>query len=212
MSTSVAQRTAANRRLLAAFFDSLSDDQLDSPSLCGEWSVREVLAHLAMPLTVSLPKLILRIVKSRGSVDTASTKLARELARRDVRELTGLLRTHADKKVAAPGVGPMGQLADGCIHLRDCARPLGLPADVTLDDWRLVLDFLPTKQASLGLVPKGRLDGLRFRATDQEWVFGTGREVAGTSEALAMALTGRPAALADLTGPGVDTLAERVQR
>lgn len=206
----VAERTAANRRLLADFFDALDDDQLDSRSLCAEWTVREVLAHLAMPLAVSFPRFALEIVRHGGSVDAASVAVARELGRRDVHELTGLLRSHAGRKVPAPGVGPMGQMADGCIHLRDCARPLRLAADVPLSDWRMVLDFLPTKQAGLGLVPKGRLDGLRFRATDQDWTFGSGAEVIGPSEALALSLTGRSAALPDLAGPGAETLARRV--
>ncbi|HEY9408152.1 MAG TPA: hypothetical protein VIP77_01110, partial [Jiangellaceae bacterium] len=135
-------------------------------------------------------------------------------ARRPVAELTGLLRTYATKRVPAPGVGPMGQFTDHCIHLRDCARPLGLDTDVTLEDWRAVLDWLPTKQASLGVVPSGRLDGLALRATDQDWSWtsadGPGAEVAGPSEALAMALSGRSVALADLDGPGLPTLRERI--
>jgi hypothetical protein len=104
----------------------------------------------------------------------------------------------------------MGQMTDMCIHLRDCARPLGLTTDVGLDDWRMVLDWLPSKQASLGVVPKGRLDGLSLRATDQDWHWGSGAEVAGPSEALAMAVAGRRIALDDLEGAGADELRGRV--
>jgi hypothetical protein len=106
----------------------------------------------------------------------------------------------------------MGQFTDHCIHLRDCARPLGLETDVALEDWRAVLDWLPTKQASLGVIPAGRLDGLALRATDQDWSWGEGAEVSGPSEALAMALSGRSVAMTDLDGPGVATLRERVAR
>ena len=102
----------------------------------------------------------------------------------------------------------MGQLADGCVHLRDCARPLGLPDDVSLDDWRLLLEWLAP--GVVGLVPKRRLQGLSLRATDQDWSWGSGPEVSGPSEALALAVTGRPAALADLTGPGVPDLRDRL--
>jgi hypothetical protein len=52
VTATVAERTAANRRLLADFFDSLDETQLDGPSLRAEWRVREVLAHLVMPLAV----------------------------------------------------------------------------------------------------------------------------------------------------------------
>ena len=105
----------------------------------------------------------------------------------------------------------MGQMADGCIHLRDCARPLALNCDVSLDDWRMVLDWLPTRQASLGVVPRGRLDGLALRATDQDWTWGSGPEVEGPSEAMAMSISGRSLALEDISGPGVEILKTRLR-
>ncbi|MGY0385903.1 maleylpyruvate isomerase N-terminal domain-containing protein [Nocardioides sp. WG-D5] len=165
----VAARTAANRRLLADFFEGLDEAQLETPSLCPAWTVKEVLGHSAMPFSVGIGRLLWRTLLAGGSIDRASAAIAEEQARRPVAELTGLLRTYAEKRVPAPGVGPMGQFTDHCIHLRDCARPLGLDTDVPLEDWRAVLDWLPTKQASLGVVPAGRLDGLALRATDQDW-------------------------------------------
>ena len=130
--------------MLADFFDGLDDDQLQTRSLCDAWTVREVLGHLVMPLTGSVGGFLLHVVRARGSLNKASEAVATELSRRPVGELTALLRSHADLHGKAPGVGPMGQMADGCLHLRDCARPLGLPNDVTLDDWRMVLDWLPS--------------------------------------------------------------------
>lgn len=202
------ERTAANRRRLADFFDGLTDRQLDTASLCEAWTVRQVLGHLVMPMAASVSGFLRQVVRARGSVDRASQAVARELAGRPVSELTALLRDRADEHGRAPGVGPMGQMADGCVHLRDCARPLGLPDDVTLDDWRLVLDWLPAGVP--GLVPRRRLAGLSLRATDQDWSWGAGDALIGPSEALAMAVTGRSVALEDLTGPGVDGLRLRL--
>jgi hypothetical protein len=54
-----------------------------------------------------------------------------------------------------------------------------------------------------------RAHGLRLVATDVEWTWGDGPEVRGTGEALLVALTGRPAALDDLTGDGVPSLRSR---
>jgi hypothetical protein len=54
----------------------------------------------------------------------------------------------------------MGQMADGCLHLRDCARPLGLFNDVTVGDWRMVFDWLPSGVP--GLVPKRRAERLHL--------------------------------------------------
>ena len=72
----------------------------------------------------------------------------------------------------------------------------------------MVLDWLAS--GVRGLVPKRRLDGLALRATDQEWSWGSGREIEGTSEALAMAVSGRRVALDDLNGSGVEVLRGRL--
>ena len=55
-----------------------------------------------------------------------------------------------------------------------------------------------------------RIRGLRLPATDVDWTHGHGPEVMGSGEALLMAMAGRPAALAELSGPGRETLAERL--
>lgn len=204
----VSTRTAANRRLLAEFFDGLDDDQLRTRSLCPAWTVHEVLGHLVMPFAGGgVRSLLWQVVRER-SLDRASAKVAAELGRRPVAELTDLLRAHAETRFKAPGVGPMGQMADGCIHLRDCARALGLATDVPVEDWRMVLEWLPTGVP--GLAPKRRFAGLRLRATDQDWTWGDGAEVVGPSEALAMAMSGRGVALADLAGDGVRVLRQRL--
>ena len=204
----VQSRIAAHRLRLADFFDSLDEHQLGSRSLCEAWTVREVLGHLVMPLTGSLRGFLVQVIKERGSIDRASAAMARDLSRRPLVDLTSLLRAKADEIIPAPGVGPMGQFADGCVHLRDCARPLGLPDDVSLEDWRTLLDWF--SGGVRGLVPKKRLEGLELVAADQDWSWGAGHQVTGPSEALAMAVSGRPVALGDLGGPGVSILRERL--
>jgi hypothetical protein len=92
------------------------------------------------------------------------------------------------------------------VHLRDIARPLGLTADVPAGHWRILLDHLTGAHPVPGLAPHGRPAGVRLRATDLDWESGDGPLVTGPAEALAMAITGRAAALADLHGPGVARL------
>jgi hypothetical protein len=48
-----------------------------------------------------------------------------------------------------------------------------------------------------------------LRATDSEWTHGSGPAVSGPALALVMAMTGRPAALDDLSGDGVEILRQR---
>jgi hypothetical protein len=134
------------------------------------------------------------------------------LADKPTHELVRLLRTHASDEIDPPRVGQLGPFAETCIHLRDVARPVGLDADVPLDHWRILLDYLTSASVATSLVPPGRLDGLSLRATDAEWTSGSGKTVTGASEALAMAVTGRQAALADLDGPGAQVLRDRLAR
>jgi uncharacterized protein (TIGR03083 family) len=206
----VPARTAGRRQKAGELFAGFEEPQLNTRSLCDAWTVREVLGHLVSPLTGTLGQLIREVIRARGSVNRASEAIAHEVAQRPVHELTALLRDRADEHGRAPGVGPMGQMTDGCVHLRDCARPLGLSDDVSLDDWRMVLDWLPPGVP--GLMPKRRLADLSLLATDQDWTWGNGAELAGPSEALAMAVSGRAVALADLSGPGVDVLRSRLER
>jgi hypothetical protein len=56
-----------------------------------------------------------------------------------------------------------------------------------------------------------RLRGLTFAATDLPWTTGKGPAVEGPGEALLMAMAGRPAALPELSGPGLATLAARIE-
>jgi hypothetical protein len=57
---------------------------------------------------------------------------------------------------------------------------------------------------------KDRIIGLTLRATDADWSTGTGPEVSGPALALLLAMTGRPAGLAGLSGDGVGMLQSRM--
>jgi uncharacterized protein (TIGR03083 family) len=204
------RRAAANRRLAADLFDGLTPAQWQTPSLCAGWTVREVAAHLLMPLEIGLSSMVLLLLRERGSFDRVADRASRELARRPVEEIVQVLREKADFPAAPPGVGVWGPFTDTCVHLRDAARPLGSDVSPPVDDWRLTLDFLISPTARRGFVPRGRLDGLTLEATDQDWIWGHGPTVAGASEALAMAAAGRAVVLAELTGEGVPLLGERL--
>jgi hypothetical protein len=56
---------------------------------------------------------------------------------------------------------------------------------------------------------KNRVAGLTLRASDADWSHGTGPEVSGPILSLVMAMTGRKAAIDDLSGEGVATLRSR---
>jgi hypothetical protein len=70
-----------------------------------------------------------------------------------------------------------------------------------------VADFF--KGSNLLIGAKRRIAGLTLRATDTGWTTGSGPEVTGPHLSLVLAMTGRSAALADLSGEGLATLRSR---
>jgi hypothetical protein len=65
------------------------------------------------------------------------------------------------------------------------------------------------KGSNLIIGAKNRIAGLQLRATDASWSHGDGPGVSGPIVSLVMAMTGRKAALTDLSGDGVAQLASR---
>ncbi len=98
-------------------------------------------------------------------------------------------------------------LVDGTIHHQDIRRSLGRPRSVPPARLERVLALVPGNPR---LGAGRRIRGLQLRATDVDWAHGPGPEVTGPGEALLMAMTGRRAALADLSGPGRAMLAARM--
>jgi uncharacterized protein (TIGR03083 family) len=204
---SLPDEIAAERVIMADLLAGLSDAQLDTPSLCAGWSVQVVAGHVAVPLAVSRPRFVLTLLRARGKLDRASDDLARHVAGRPVAELAHLLRTRANTRSRAPDA----QLADLQIHGQDIRRPLGLSRDFDAVRLHSTLEFLISPAARYGsAVRPGRLDGLRFVATDLGWSAGLGPEVRGPAEALMLAIAGRGVVLGELVGDGIPMLTARL--
>jgi uncharacterized protein (TIGR03083 family) len=202
---------ADERRGLAALVESLSAEQLAAPSLCGQWTVKQVVAHLVSVVTGSMREALGLLVVSGFDVHKANARAAVRTARRPAAELAALLRENAGNPFRPPVVGHPGALTDLQVHGQDVRRPLGLPHRLRPEGLRVSLDFL-TGGRAVGFTPKSRPAGLRFAATDLGWESGDGPLVAGPAEAVMLALAGRPVALADLDGPGVAVLRDRIGR
>ncbi len=200
---------AAERLRLADALDQLGPDDWGSPSLCQGWSVHVVAAHLNAPWSASLPKVLLAVTRSL-SLDRGFDRVARDLAGRlDPAACVTGLRDHADSHFTPPGSGPEAPLTDVLVHGADMLRPLGRSVDVAPDALTTSLRWLAAGRAK-GFVPRGRVDGLVFEATDVDCVAGTGpATVRGTALALCGALCGRTAWLEDLSGDGIPLLTAR---
>lgn len=201
---------ADERRRAADLIDSLRPEQLDMPSLCGAWSVKQVAAHLITPFAARRRWLLPLILRSGFNLHSANAALAELIAGRPAGEIAAVLRDNAETPYRAPMVGYFGQLTDLQVHGQDIRRPLGLTHDLRANRLRVSLDFLASRRARGFFVPKGLTAGLRFEATDLGWTCGEGRVVRGTAEAVMLALTGRPVVLAELDGNGVTALRDRL--
>lgn len=200
---------ADERRITADFCESLTEDQWETQSLCAGWTVHDVAAHLLMPLVTSTWAVAAAMLRHRMNFDRANVDLTAAVAKRSNAEIIAGLRKRADSRFTPPGLGPQAPLTDLLIHGQDMRRPLGLTRTFEPDRLVVALDFL-TSGSRLGFVPPSRLPGLHFAATDLPWDFGEGVDVRGPAESLMLAIAGRPVALAELTGSGVEELAGRV--
>jgi uncharacterized protein (TIGR03083 family) len=204
-------KISIQRHRVADMLSGLDDTQWSSKSLCAGWTNKHVVAHLTMPFTVSMPKLMLSMVKRRFDFNRVADDFARKDApQHSTQELTATLRANADHRFKPPGLGPEAPLTDIVVHGLDIAVPLGLDLVVDDDAATTVLDFLVSKKATRGFVPKDRIPGLRFESTTASWTSGQGPLVAGPVTALIMAITGRTSALEQLSGDGLAELTRRM--
>ncbi|ROO90152.1 uncharacterized protein (TIGR03083 family) [Actinocorallia herbida] len=194
----------AERASLAALLDTLTPAQWATPSLCAGWTVREVAAHVGAGPTIRLGPAVLGLLRARGDFDRFVDTTARRDARRPVGELTAIVRASAGSRRLAPGQKLSYALLDVLVHGQDIARPLGVTRDMPLEAARHCADLVYAMGAPFHA--RKRLAGVRLVATDLPWTAGEGAEAAGPIASLLLLVSGRRAALADLTGPGVAAL------
>ena len=190
---------------LAAFLATLTPQEWQAESLCRKWTVKDVVAHVVSYEELSPLGLAKRFAK--GWVIRANEVGVTEFAPMRPGELVDFLNDHLHPMGLTAAFGGMIGLVDGTVHHQDIRRALGYPRTVPIERLERILPLVPGNPR---LGAGRRIRGLRLAATDVAWQHGNGPEVAGTGEALLMAMTGRGNALSALSGPGLTTLAARV--
>lgn len=190
---------------LAAFLSTLSDQDWHTESLCAGWTVKDVVAHVISYEELTVGGLIKRFAK--GRVVRANEVGVAEYSSLSPHELLEFLNRHLRPHGLTAGFGGMIGLVDATIHHQDIRRALNRPRIVPP---HRLLRILPLVPSNPRLGAGRRIKGLRLRADDIAWEHGDGPEVAGTGEALLLAMTGRRQAAEELTGPGAATLLSRL--
>ena len=194
------------RKALAADLKPLDENQWTTPSLCGEWTVRDVLAHMTATAKTTPATFFPKMLANGFSFSRLQAKNVS--AERGTSTADTLARFVAVETSVKHPPGPVDSwLGESIVHAEDIRRPLGLHREYPMDAVVQVADFY--KNSNLIIGTKRRIEGLTLRATDTEWSHGTGPEVSGPMLDLLMAMTGRKAADSQLTGEGVATLRAR---
>ncbi|WP_040835147.1 maleylpyruvate isomerase family mycothiol-dependent enzyme [Nocardia brevicatena] len=187
--TAAREATAGQRQDLVELLTGLDEEQWAAPSLCAGWRVREVVAHMTMPYRLSSRQFLMGMIKAGGRFNRMSDRQAKaDAARLSDAELLASLRDNVHHPWKPPGGGYIGALSHDVIHGLDITIALGLDHLVPVEWIRMILEEAGPKQVRYFGVD---LDGVRLRADDLDWSFGTGEGLTGRAQHLLMVLCGR---------------------
>jgi uncharacterized protein (TIGR03083 family) len=200
------QTIDAERSGLADLLEDLTPAEWQTPSLCDGWRVGDVAVHLTQA-HMGLGAALVGAVRAGGSFDRMIRDAALRAAPLPREECARRLRAMVGSRRTAPFITPMEPLIDVLVHGQDVALPLGrtrpMPPAAAAAAARRVWDM------GFPFRAQRRLAGLRLAATDIDWAIGSGAPVQGPVAALLLLVTGRDAALDQLTGDGVRALRRR---
>jgi uncharacterized protein (TIGR03083 family) len=196
----------AERKALAHDLADLTTEQWATQSLCSEWNIHQVLAHLLSAAKMT-PVKFFRNYAAAGFRfnDFTAKQVAVEGAAGPAATLSSF--RDAQARTTAPPGPKETWLGEAFVHAEDIRRPLGIAHDYPLPEVARTLAFYARSNAIIG--GKTRVAGLTLTATDTNASVGSGPQVEGPIVSLMLAATGRKAALADLSGPGVEELRRR---
>ena len=200
------------RARTADLLEQLTEEQWRHPSLCQGWTVRHVAAHLTLQqqrvrdvaaFVARNPRMLRSVTLNAVIHDSAVVQ-----SRLPTDEIIGRIRAMIGSRRHNAFVTPLETLSDILVHSQDIAVPLDvrleMPPSASAPAATRRWD---TRAAPLATVYRRLpLEGYRLTATDAAWTRGQGPEVAGPIGALLLLLTGRSAALGQLTGEGADAL------
>ena len=178
----------------------------DKPSACDGFLVRDVVGHLVAGRRVPLPGVLLELAKHGGRMNAAACTVSkREGLRSREQLLDGLI--YAAENPRRRGISRLqpvrAMFADVVTHHEDIRWGLGARRMMAEPLAHAVLETAVTLKGFGTWGTAERAKGVSLHATDVDWKWGQGPEIFGTADALLLALGGRKAALARLSGEGL---------
>ena len=160
----------------------------DAPSLCDRWRVREVVAHVTMPVRLTPEQFGAEMAAAGGDFAVLSDAVATRDASLPLDQLLGQLRSPSLHTWEPPGGGAAGALSHAVIHSLDVTIALQRPAVAPVEAATAVLDQLTAAAGSHFGVD---LTDLRLEAADTGWSWGHGHLLRADSGSLVALLSGR---------------------
>ncbi|MDG9688681.1 maleylpyruvate isomerase family mycothiol-dependent enzyme [Streptomyces sp. DH17] len=196
----------AERAALTADLADLTDEQWATPSLCNDFTVRQVLAHLTAAANLNGVRWLAGVIRCRFDFDKQVAMRVAEYLGTTPGDTLELFRRSV-QSTTKPFLPALAMLGETIVHGEDIRRPLGIRHEYPIEVVTQVAQYY--QGSDLVVVAKGRIDGLRLVATDSPFTTGSGSLVSGPTLALVMAMTGRATYCDDLEGDGVELLRSR---
>ncbi|WP_233571444.1 maleylpyruvate isomerase family mycothiol-dependent enzyme [Cellulomonas triticagri] len=193
----------AERARLVADLEALPAPAWSAPTLCGAWTVEDVVAHLTAGASTGRWAWLRSIVAAGFDADRHNERRLAEHRGPTPADTLARFRAVVGSRVAPTG-DHWAWLGEVVVHGADVREPLGLPGAGDPEVARAVaVGFV---RRDFAVPSRTRARGVRLVATDSAFRAGEGPEVEGTTLDLVLALAGRPTAAARLGGAGADTL------
>ena len=199
----------AERRALAQDLTGLEDAQWHHATLCGQWDVEAVLAHLSATACMTQVRWLGSMLGARFRPDVHNQRRLVEHRGATPAETLDRFRAVVDNSLAPSSHTP-AYLGEVVVHAQDIRVPLDLTRTPSVDALTPVADFYARR--NFAVPSRTRAAGLQLRADDGPFVAGAGPLVTGSTLALVMSMAGRTSYLEQLDGPGAPTLRARVLR
>ncbi|MFE6888204.1 maleylpyruvate isomerase family mycothiol-dependent enzyme [Streptomyces sp. NPDC057694] len=193
------------RAALLGDLEYLDNEQWEAPSLCEEWTVHDVVAHLADTARTTRLGFLAGLARARFDFDRQNARgVERERGASPQETLKGLRQVAL--RTSTPPAPLDSRLVEEIVHGEDIRRPLGIsrsyPKKAVVRALRLQLRTPTFFGGAKNLVAH-----VRLTATDADLSIGTGPEVSGPALSLLLVVSSRQVALDDLDGPGLPALA-----
>ncbi|MEA5453236.1 maleylpyruvate isomerase family mycothiol-dependent enzyme [Sinomonas sp. JGH33] len=196
----------AERAALAEDLAGLKAEQWNTGSLCTEFTVREVVAHLTAGANLGPVRWMAGVIRYRFDFDAqVAYQLAQQLGNDHDETLERFRRSITS--TTKPPIPIVAMLGEVIVHGEDIRRPLRIQRDYPIATLTHVAEYY--HRSNMTVPSEQRSRGLRLCATDGPFSGGVqdGALVSGSTLALIMAMAGRSAYRAELAGEGAGVIA-----